>query len=93
MLTFLYFQGAYTSHILTKQEVLAPICRLNKEAVRGQWASLALELLYMTNDDEERYSIQAHPTLLRNLTIQAADNPLGYAIYSSGAVSIPFTLP
>ena len=29
------------------------------------WASLALELLYLTNDDEERYSIQVrHSTLV-----------------------------
>lgn len=62
---------------------------LNGEAVRGQWANLALELLYMTNDDEERYSIQAHPNILRNLTVQVADPPLGYPIYSSPPMSIP----
>ena len=72
---------------------MAPVGRLNGECVRGQWASLALELLYFTNDDEERYSIQAHPTLLRNLTIQAADPPLGYPVYSSGAVSVPLVVP
>ena len=41
------------------------------------------ELLYLTNDDEERYSIQAEERLLRNLTVQAADPPLGYFIFSS----------
>lgn len=85
-------KGTYTSRVLTKQEIMAPIGRLNGECVRGQWASLALELLYFTNDDEERYSIQAHPTLLRNLTIQAADPPLGYPVYSSGAVSVPLVV-
>ena len=63
--------------------------RLNREAVAAVWTDLAWELLYLTNDDEERYSIQAHPTLLRNLTIQAADPPLGYCVYSSGIVTIP----
>lgn len=63
--------------------------RLNPEVVRGQWANLSLELLYFTNDDEERYSIQAHPTILRNLTVQAADPPLGYPIYASEPISIP----
>lgn len=29
-----------------------------RQAVRGQWAALAWELLYLTNDDDERYSIQ-----------------------------------
>ena len=67
---------------------MAPVGRINSEAVRGQWASLALELLYLTNDDEERYSIQAHPVLLRNLTIQAADPPLGYPVFASGAMSV-----
>ena len=37
---------------------------------------------YLANDDEERYSIQAHKVLLRNLTVQAADPPLGYPIYN-----------
>lgn len=85
-------KGSYTSRVLTKQEIMAPVGRLNGECVRGQWASLVLELLYFTNDDEERYSIQAHPTLLRNLTIQAADPPLGYPVYSSGTVTAPLDL-
>ena len=71
---------------------MAPVGRINSEAVRGQWASLALELLYLTNDDEERYSIQAHPVLLRNLTIQAADPPLGYPVFASGAMSVSLAL-
>ena len=37
----------------------------------------------MTNDDDERYSIQAHEYILRNLTIQASDPPLGYPIFNS----------
>ena len=57
--------------------------RINSEVVRAQWAGLSLELLYMTNDDDERFSIQAHEALLRNLTVQAADLPLGYPLYSS----------
>lgn len=65
------------------QELSVHIGKLNAEAVRGQWANLSWELLYATNDDEERYSIQAHPLLLRNLTVQAADPPLGYPIFSS----------
>lgn len=77
---------------MTKQELTLYIGTLNSEAIRGQWASLAMELLYLTNDDEERYSIQAHPVLLRNLTIQAADPPLGYAVYSSGPMHIQYGL-
>ncbi|XP_076463773.1 pecanex-like protein 4 [Babylonia areolata] len=82
-------QGTYTSRTLTLQEVMGSVGRLNAEVVRGQWANLSLELLYMTNDDEERYSIQAHPTILRNLTVQSADPPLGYPIFSSEPISVP----
>ncbi|XP_062974253.1 pecanex-like protein 4 isoform X2 [Elgaria multicarinata webbii] len=81
--------GVYTSRVLTLQEFLVQVGKLNGEAVRGQWANLSWELLYATNDDEERYSIQAHPVLLRNLTIQAADPPLGYPVYSSEPLHVP----
>ncbi|XP_004415766.1 PREDICTED: pecanex-like protein 4 [Odobenus rosmarus divergens] len=80
--------GVYTGRVLTLQELLIQVGKLNAEAVRGQWANLSWELLYATNDDEERYSIQAHPLLLRNLTVQAADPPLGYPIYSSKPLPI-----
>ncbi|XP_075568672.1 pecanex-like protein 4 isoform X2 [Pelecanus crispus] len=81
--------GIYTGRVLTLQELLVQVGKLNDEAVRGQWANLSWELLYATNDDEERYSIQAHPVLLRNLTVQAADPPLGYPIYSSELLHLP----
>ncbi|XP_042223472.1 pecanex-like protein 4 isoform X2 [Homarus americanus] len=76
-------KGVYTSHLLTLGEAEIAVGRLGSETVRGLWASLVAELLYLTNDDDERYSIQAQPGLLRNLTIQAADPPLGYPIFSS----------
>ncbi|XP_061468411.1 pecanex-like protein 4 isoform X2 [Rhineura floridana] len=81
--------GVYTGRVLTFQEFLVQVGKLNSEAVRGQWANLSWELLYATNDDEERYSIQAHPILLRNLTIQAADPPLGYPVYSCEPLHVP----
>lgn len=82
-------QGTYTGRVLSLQEQLVHVGHLNGEGVRGQWANLSWELLYATNDDEERYSIQAHPFMLRNLTVQAADPPLGYPIYSSAPLHIP----
>ncbi|XP_004082598.1 pecanex-like protein 4 isoform X1 [Oryzias latipes] len=81
--------GTYTGRVLTLQEQLVQVGHLNGEGVRGQWANLSWELLYATNDDEERYSIQAHPFMLRNLTVQAADPPLGYPIYSSAPLHFP----
>ncbi|XP_041070900.1 pecanex-like protein 4 [Carcharodon carcharias] len=81
--------STYTGRVLSLQEMLLQVGRLNAEAIRGQWANLSWELLYATNDDEERYSIQAHPVLLRNLTVQAADPPLGYPVYSSTSIHMP----
>lgn len=86
-------QGTYTGRVLSLQEQLVHVGRLNGEGVRGQWANLSWELLYATNDDEERYSIQAHPFMLRNLTVQAADPPLGYPIYSSAPLHFPCLWP
>ncbi|TPX38078.1 hypothetical protein SmJEL517_g00313 [Synchytrium microbalum] len=56
---------------------------LNSEVVRGIWANLSFELLYMTNDDDERNSLQAHEGLFRNIITQAADPPLGYPVWCS----------
>eukprot|EP00794_Sanderia_malayensis_P019841 gene19841-21783_t len=80
--------GTFTSRVLTKQTINVPIGRLDSENVRAIWASLSLELYYFTNDDEERYSIQAHSSHLRNIVIQAADPPLGYPVFSSGLLNI-----
>ncbi|XP_076354049.1 pecanex-like protein 4 isoform X1 [Tachypleus tridentatus] len=82
-------QNTYTSHLLTLQSLPIHLGQLNLAAVEGVWSTLILEMLYFTNDDEERYSIQAHPTILRNITIQAADPPLGYPIFSSPPLTIP----
>ncbi|TRY77474.1 hypothetical protein TCAL_12639 [Tigriopus californicus] len=76
----------YRSHMLSLRECEVNVGRLNPEVVKGLWASLNLELLYLTNDDDERYSIQAEERLLRNLTVQVADPPLGYTIHSSAAI-------
>ena len=47
------------SHLLTLRDCDVSVGRLNPEVVKGLWASLNFELLYLTNDDDERYSIQA----------------------------------
>eukprot|EP00795_Rhopilema_esculentum_P002949 gene2949-1198_t len=80
--------GTFTSRVLTKQKMTVPVGRLDSENVKAIWSSLSLELLYFTNDDEERYSIQAHPSHFRNLVIQAADPPFGYPVFSSGLTNV-----
>lgn len=64
------------------------ICKLNPVAVKSIHNSMIMELLYMTNDDEERYSIQSHKQLLRNLCIQFAEPPIGYPVFSTGVINI-----
>ena len=48
----------FRSHLLTLRDCDVSVGRLNAEVVKGLWASLNFELLYLTNDDDERYSIQ-----------------------------------
>ena len=76
----------YRSHMLRLQECSVKVGRLNSEVVRSLWASLSWELLYLTNDDDERYSIQAEERLLKNLTVEVADPPLGYPAFTSKAI-------
>ena len=75
--------GVVSIRLLTKRLCSVKIAQMNGDAVTGIWANLVLEMLYITNDDNERYSIQAHETLLRNITIQLASAPFGYPIWTS----------
>jgi hypothetical protein len=63
---------------------------MRREFVKGIWANLNHELLYLTNEDDERYSIQADKNMIRNITIQLAEPPLGYPVFSSGPIPIYF---
>lgn len=75
--------GVISVRLLRRQMSPVKIASINSEAVMGIWSNLVLEMLYITNDDDERYSIQAHETLLRNITIQLAPPPFGYPIWTS----------
>ena len=52
---------------------------------RAIWANLNSELIYYTNANDERFSIQAEKDILRNLLVHLAEAPLGYPAYASGA--------
>ncbi|KDO18500.1 hypothetical protein SPRG_16176 [Saprolegnia parasitica CBS 223.65] len=80
--------GQYMSNVYTLGRKDTTLVALNRAACEGTWHGQALELLYMTNDDDERFSIQSNSQLLRNLLVQSADPPLGYPVYSTGAVFI-----
>ena len=74
-------KGVARGRVASLVESAMQVARLNGEAVRGLWASLSMELYYFANDDDERYSIQSNTSLLRNLMVQTAAPPLGYALY------------
>jgi len=74
--------------LLRHNKVETSIASASSSVVRSIWANLNFELLYATNDDEERLSIQAHPVLFRNILTQCADQPLGYHIYQSPITTV-----
>jgi len=67
------------------EETKFNVFEFRSEVVRGIWANLNMELLYYTNANDERFSIQAERDILRNILVQLAEVPLGYPVYSSGA--------
>ena len=81
-------EGLYTSRTLSLLKLPLFTGTVNPECVKSIWSALSFELLYLTNDDEERYSIQAHPNIMRNILTQTAAPPLGYPIFSSGVKNI-----
>jgi hypothetical protein len=81
-------KGAYFTHRLRygqAEESKFQVFEFRSEVVRGIWANLNMELLYYTNANDERFSIQAEKDMLRNILVQLAESPLGYPVYSSGA--------
>lgn len=60
------------------------IFNISEPILKSVWNNLRFELIYATNDNDERYSIQTHPTLLRNLWVEACEQPFGYPSYHSG---------
>jgi hypothetical protein len=57
--------------------------KVSQFSVEGIWGNLNLELLYLTSDDDERFSIQHDRYLMRNIFTQCAHSPLGYAVYDA----------
>ena len=64
------------------------VFEFRREVARAIWANLNSELIYWTNANDERFSIQAEKDILRNLLVHLAENPLGYPVYASGAQAI-----
>jgi hypothetical protein len=71
---------------MVRSETSMHIFKVNEIILKSVWNNLRFELIYATNDNDERYSIQTHPTLLRNLWVEACEQPFGYPGYHSGAL-------
>ena len=64
--------GNYFAHRLifgTNKDSTFSIFEFRREVIRGIWANLNMELLYFTNANDERFSIQAEKDILRNLLV------------------------
>lgn len=85
--------GTYFAHRLKhgiNKDSTFSVFEFRREVVRGIWSNLNVELLYYTNANDERFSIQAEKDILRNLLVQLAEIPLGYPVYCSGAHQVHF---
>lgn len=51
--------------------------QVNRECVRGLWASQQQELVYLRNRNPERGSIQNAKQALRNIINSSCDQPIG----------------
>lgn len=58
---------------LAKNETAMYMFSLETHAVQAVWNNLRFELLFATNDNDERYSIQTHQYLLRNLLVEGCE--------------------
>lgn len=73
----------YKFIMLNKRYLSFRIIKINRECVRGLWASQQQELIYFRNTDPERGSIQNAKQALRNMINSSCDLPVGYPIYVS----------
>ena len=80
--------GSLHAHSVSKRLEQFQLLEASWQTAVSVWTGTSVELLYFGNDDDERYSIQANEWMMRNMLVQAAEAPLGYASYSSGAVIV-----
>ena len=80
--------GSLHAHSVSKRQEQFQLLEASWQTAVSVWTGTGVELLYFGNDDDERYSIQANEWLMRNMLVQAAEAPLGYASYSSGSVIV-----
>ena len=66
------------------------VYEIKSELVRSIWSTMAVELGYFANNNDERYSIQADKNLLRNLLVSLGEAPFGYPVFCSGPQLIVF---
>lgn len=73
----------YKFIMLNRRYMSFRIIKINRECVRGLWASQQQELIFFQNTDPERGSIQNAKQALRNMINSSCDQPVGYPIYVS----------
>ncbi|KAG2378350.1 hypothetical protein C9374_008493 [Naegleria lovaniensis] len=73
--------------MLEMREIEFSIVKLNKEGVRGLWASQQHELVYLGVEQPERASIQNMSHTLRNICNSSMDIPIGYPVMVSSVTT------
>lgn len=73
----------YKFIMLNRRYLSFRVIKINRECVRGFWASQQQELIFFRNTDPERGSIQNAKQALRNMINSSCDQPVGYPIYVS----------
>ncbi|KAL0212056.1 hypothetical protein RCL1_005682 [Eukaryota sp. TZLM3-RCL] len=67
--------------IIKKEEVELLVASMDSIIFDSLVTWQGLDLLFFGNDDEERFSVQSHPLLFRNMLLQAGPSPVGYSPY------------
>jgi hypothetical protein len=80
--------GGLMALSVRKEVVEMEVLTMGWGGLEGVWTGMGVELLYFSNDDDERYSIQANEYCMRNSAVQAAAPPFGYAAYQSGVLTV-----
>lgn len=62
------------------------VARLNRESFEAIASATVMDLEYFANSDEERYSIQQHEEMLRNLVVQLTE----YPVYVSSPLHVQY---
>ena len=66
------------------------VLKMNHEWMRALWSNDERDIIFLTNNDNERDSIQENQVFLNNMILQAADIPVGYPAFTTEIIDSYF---